>query len=63
MSNWKKDLLKQIVVVILEYITDEIKNKQSAQHKEERQDVRLEKVFAKAGGSSGFRIHYMWNKE
>jgi len=27
MSNWKKDLLKQIAVVILEYITEGIKNK------------------------------------
>ena len=63
MSNWKKDLLKQIAVVILEYITEGIKNKQSTQHKEERQDVRLEKVFAKAGGSSGFRIYYRRNKE
>jgi len=27
MENWKKDLLKQIVVVVLEYITDGIKNK------------------------------------
>ena len=27
MSDWKKDLLKQIVVAVLEYITDEIKNK------------------------------------
>ena len=27
MSSWKEDLLKQIVVVVLEYITDGIKNK------------------------------------
>jgi len=27
MSDWKKDLLKQIIVAVLEYITDEIKNK------------------------------------
>jgi len=27
MSDWKKDLLKQIVVVVLEYITDGIKDK------------------------------------
>jgi hypothetical protein len=27
MENWKKDLLKQIVVAVLEYITDGIKNK------------------------------------
>ncbi|EIC96396.1 hypothetical protein HMPREF9970_1661 [Lachnoanaerobaculum saburreum F0468] len=27
MSSWKEDLLKQIVVVVLEYITEGIKNK------------------------------------
>ena len=27
MTDWKKDLLKQIIVAVLEYITDEIKNK------------------------------------
>jgi len=27
MSDWKKYLLKQVVVAVLEYITDGIKNK------------------------------------
>ena len=35
MSDWKKDLLKQIIVVVLEYITDGIKDKK-IEYKEER---------------------------